>query len=514
MVFLFFVGSNGPAKASIVGELSKCVDAFTENFPPEEFEQIASETNATIRNPDFYEKCNTKEIKKIKKETKKFFKKTLKEVRLRNPSLYRALMKTVNVALPKIRVRFGGLSGSSKSYAEGSKGTKPGKIFVSYFNEENCLEVMIHEVAHPIGDRLRGARRKEERFYNSQEDVPLFFELLSLIKYRTDFGLIGYARAAKLFMNIVLASTLCDIFGDTDSLRISDGTLVVIVEGEDRVELERLNDAAAVDRLAAEADRLAAKADRLDAEADGLRLDAGNLRTDADTLMANGFGSDIDGVLTKLDRLNELSREESRLIMEANRLRLEAANLRDRSRKLREKVDEWRSLNEVDQKTRDKLEVLRETFQWLVRNPRAFLKKDPKFGRYVKKIPRGDLLWKHFSMFNFPMFIRSMGSIDKGGRIGLKKDDRGDFFIEFLHEKEIWHLQENDIFVETFRDPRENLIFGEHEISLLNAVSLLESGRSMNRTLSKLKNPHRNAITPENVKNTCTFLLDLFSKSR
>jgi hypothetical protein len=57
-------------------------------------------------------------------------------------------------------------------------------------------------------------------------------------------------------------------------------------------------------------------------------------------------------------------------------------------------------------------------------------------------------------------------------------------------------------------------IFGEHTHGLLNAVSLLESQQPMKKKIDILKNPQKNVISPKNMKDACSFLLEIFSEQR
>jgi hypothetical protein len=401
-------------------------------------------------------------------------------------------MKNVNAALQKTQVRFGS---SFSSYALDFE-----RVFITYHNGSECLWTMIHEIAHcaiesvltdvdPLGHGVNEEVMTFEenvKFNNREEDISLFFELLFLRDRCTNFEYARYIRVIQLFWNMVLAAIFCDVFGDFGSPKIDAEIPKVVIKMEDGTE-RRLNALKAVGRLKKEIGRL-------DIEADALKADADDLEEDINSLLKNNPEFNI----TELEN-------------EKRRLRVKANESERRSGMLKKAVDGLESSGKKAQKARDSIEKLREKIETLIRNPRAYLMKDPKWRAYVEGIPREGLFWKYFlkSLECTKIVKNLLNSIE------LRENGEGEIFFECqLKVQKTWVIGRDSVNIqENVTDSYPYFIFNEYTNGLCNAVDLLQSGQSMDEILTALKAPRSNATSPENVKNTCIFFLDMFCRS-
>jgi hypothetical protein len=486
MMFLFFVGFNGPAKASIIGESGKYIDTFTEIFSPEKIGEMALNINATMRDPSWRCKCNYKEIQKIKRQVRKFFAETFEPFRLTNPRLYRAIMRIVDTALKNMVIRHNNSRTLIPSHA-----STLGKVFVEYHNIEELRIITIHEIAHIIGFYLQGTlglgflvNEGEDEFRNSGEDVSLFFELLCTIKLyaasRSEMyvGFLNYLRVFQLLGSLLCFSTLNETFENNDSSKIKAETLKLSMETKNGTQLREFDTEDAKDKLIADAKKFKAQENRL-------------IKQRKDFLKSyKNFGLD----------------PEERFMAKVRPLIEKEVKFNSKSKSYQEVADKLIRLNEAGQKERDELEELHGKLQALYCNPKKFLMEDPKFRPYAEAIPSGNPFWLIVKPLALGYKMPAANSIE------LKNDERGDPFCE-LKSLEKTFVFRDSIFFErnTTSEVRENFVFNQYVSGLFNAVRLINSGQSIEEILNTFKGPHSEVGSLENFKNTCILLRDLSS---
>jgi hypothetical protein len=157
----------------------------------------------------------------------------------------------------------------------------------------------------------------------------------------------------------------------------------------------------------------------------------------------------------------------------------------------------------------DEFDQLCGQIQAFSQNPRAFLMESQKFSPYVKNIPNENLFWKLClrcsKYYEMPKAVSINDKKEKllTESIQLAKNDLGALCLEYKYE-----------LCDGKRIRDQQSIFGEHTYGLFNAVSLFELQQPMKKKIDILKKPQKGVMSPENMKRTCVFLLEILTEQR